>query len=91
MFIFDTKLVKITEYYTDPGLKLEAIAKEIEKAKTGPKKTRKNKVLHIKSIDANDKVDQDDKRAKEQGQKASKKDGSLDEVRSDQYMPFSKN
>ena len=52
MFVFDPKFVKITEYYTDPRVKLETITQEIEKAKTGPKKTKKNKVLQVKSIDA---------------------------------------
>ena len=52
LFVYDTKLVKITEYYTNERLMLDKICLEIDKAKNGPKRTRRNKVLTIKSVDA---------------------------------------
>ena len=53
LLVFDAKLVKLTEYFTDERLKIENLSDEIQRVKKGPRRSRNNKVLFIKSVDAN--------------------------------------
>ena len=53
LLVFDRKMVKLTEYFTDGRLKLDSLSDEIQRVRQGPKRSRRNRVLLIKSVDAN--------------------------------------
>ena len=56
LLVYDKKLNNMTEYYTNESVKLEHIYQEMVKQKSGSKRTRTNKILTVRSIDANQKI-----------------------------------
>ena len=55
LLVLDKKLNKITEYTSESTIKLENIHEKMDLAKNVKKRTRTNRALIIRSVDANEK------------------------------------
>ena len=59
LIVYDKKLNNVVEYFTEESVQLDHIHEELKRAENGEKRTRTNRLLTIRSVNANLKIKTD--------------------------------